>query len=63
MNICIDIDDILCDLVPTGIALYNEKAHKNIQLSDITSFHLHECLDANDADEILARFRSKEIYD
>lgn len=63
MNICIDIDDILCDLVPTGIALYNEKAHKNIQLSDITSFHLHECLDTNDADEILAIFRSKEIYD
>ena len=62
MRICIDIDDILCDLVPTGIKLYNAEMGKNIMLDDITSFHLHECLDPQDADMILNIFEGQTIY-
>ena len=62
MRICLDIDDILCDLVPTGIKLYNAEMGKNIALNDITSFHLHECLDSQDADMILNIFEGQTIY-
>ena len=62
MRICVDVDDILCNLVSTGVKLYNAKMNKNIALSDITSFHLHECLDCKDADGIVEIFNSNDIY-
>ena len=62
MRIALDIDDILCDLVPTGIKLYNAEMGKHIALDDITSFHLHECLDPQDADMILNIFEGQAIY-
>lgn len=52
----------MCDLVPTGIKLYNAEMGKNIALDDITSFHLHECLDPQDADMILNIFEGQTIY-
>ena len=63
MKICVDIDDILCDLVQTGVRLYNSKAGTNIALSDITSFNLRECMSNTDADGVLAIFNGVEIYD
>lgn len=62
MRICVDIDDILCDLVSTGLCLYNEEMGKKIALTDITSFHLHECLNEDDAKMILNIFEGQTIY-
>lgn len=62
MRICVDIDDILCDLVPAGLALYNAKTNKNIQPSDISLYYLHECFSAEEADAILEIFNGEEIF-
>ena len=62
MRICVDIDDILCNLVQAGLELYNSKSNKNIQPSDLTSYYLHKCLPSDEADAILEIFNGKEIF-
>lgn len=63
MRICVDIDDVLCTLVSTGIDLYNSQAHKKLLLSNMTAFNLHNCLSPEDADGLLKVFNSEELYD
>lgn len=44
MRVLVDMDEVLNDLVPTILAKYNEKYNDNIEISDITNYHLHKFL-------------------
>lgn len=63
MIIVCDIDNILNNLTEKVIEVYNHYGDKNIQLSDITSYNFYDCLPREDADCIVALFKSKELWD
>lgn len=63
MIICVDIDNVLNDLTEKAISLYNARANKNIQMSDITTYNLYDCLPKEDANRIKALFLDKELWD
>jgi 5'(3')-deoxyribonucleotidase len=62
MIICVDIDQVLNDLIPKTLALYNSRFGKNIQISDITSYDFYECLPKEDAKGIIELFKDKELW-
>lgn len=62
MIIGIDIDGVLNDLVPKVLALYNSRSNKDIQLSNITEYNFYDCLDKEDADEIISLFKDEELW-
>lgn len=63
MIICVDIDDILNDLIPKTISLYNSRTNKNIQLEDITAYDFYDCLPPEDASGVLEVFKDKKLWD
>lgn len=63
MIIMCDIDNILNDLIVKAITLYNTRSGKNIKISDITSYHLSDCLSQEDAKGICSLFKEKELWD
>lgn len=63
MIICIDMDNTINNLVPKVLELYNYRAGKNIQISDITTYNFAECLPKEDADGIIELFKEKELWD
>ena len=63
MIIAVDIDNVLNDLASKTLALYNSRTGKNIQMSDVTTYNFHECLPKEDADNIVALFKEKELWD
>ena len=62
MIICIDIDGVLNDLIPKVIQLYNSRTGKDIKISNITKYNLHDCLPKEDANEIIALFSNEELW-
>lgn len=63
MIICFDIDNVMNDLTEKTIAIYNARANKNIQMSDITTYNFYDCLSKEDADGIVALFKEKKLWD
>ena len=63
MIICFDIDNILNDLAPKTISLYNSRTGKNINISDITSYNFFDCLPKEDAEKIISLFKEKVLWD
>lgn len=63
MIICVDQDQILNDLIPKTLALYNSRTSKNIQVSDITAYNFYDCLPQEDAEGIIELFNDKELWD
>lgn len=63
MIIMCDIDDVLNDLIPKTIALYNDRANKNIQTDDITAYDFYDCLSPEDASGVLETFKDKKLWD
>lgn len=63
MIICFDIDNVMNDLTEKTITLYNARANKNIQISDITTYNFYDCLPKEDADGIIALFKDKGLWD
>ena len=63
MVIAVDIDSTLNDLTHKVIALYNSRTEKNIQMSEITTYDFHNCLDYEDANAIVELFKDRELWD
>lgn len=63
MTIMVDIDGVLNDITQKALALYNSRSGKNLQMSDITTYTLSECLSKEDADGICALFKEKDFWD
>ena len=62
MIICVDIDNILNDLTPKTLALYNSRTGKNIQLTDLVSYNFIECLPEEEANAIISLFKEKKLW-
>lgn len=63
MRIMCDVDDVLNDLIPNTLALYNSRTGKNIQLDQLTEYTFCDCLAHDDASGIIALFKEKSLWD
>ena len=63
MIIMCDLDGILNNLVPKTLDIYNATTGSNIQMSDITKYHLTECLSEEDANNIYKLWGQKILWD
>jgi 5'(3')-deoxyribonucleotidase len=61
-KIAIDFDETLFPTLTKVIELYNKKHNTNLELSQITTYNLHDCLPVEVADELLDLFVDKETY-
>ena len=62
MRIAIDFDQVLFPTLEKVLDTYNKRFNTNIELSQITTYSLYECLDHTVADEIISLFVDKSIY-
>lgn len=62
LKIAIDFDSTLFPTLDKVIETYNKKYNTGIELSQITTYNLHECLEQNIADELIELFCKKDIY-
>lgn len=62
MTIAIDFDETLFPTLEKALEAYNKRHDTNIELSQITTYSLYECLDNTVADEILSLYTDKSIY-
>lgn len=61
-RIVINFDNTLFPTAERVIELYNKKHNTNLELSQITTYNLHDCLPVEVADELLELFVDKETY-
>ena len=62
LRIAIDFDETLFPTLEKVVEAYNKRNNANIELSQITAYSLYDCLPADIADEIIALFVDKNIY-
>ena len=62
-RIAIDFDETLFPTLGKVIEIYNNRHNTNIELSQITTYNLYDCLPSDIADELLELFVDKEVYD
>lgn len=62
-RIAIDFDETLFPTLEKVIEIYNKRHCTNLELSQITTYSLYDCLDRNMADELIELFCEKEVYD
>lgn len=63
LRIAIDFDETLFPTLEKVIEIYNKRYNTNIELSQITTYNLHDSLSAEVADELLELFVDKSVYD
>jgi 5'(3')-deoxyribonucleotidase len=63
MIIYVDCDGVLNNLVPKTLDIYNAHTGKNIQMSDITTYNLNECLSEEDAKNIYELWSKEILWD
>lgn len=63
IRIAIDFDSTLFPTLERVIELFNSRCSMNINVDQITTYNLHNSLDANVADALLELFCDKEVYD
>lgn len=63
MTIVVDVDNILNNLTERALSIYNKRYGKSIQITDITAYNFHDCMQAEDADAIVELFQEKELWD
>lgn len=63
MIIAVDMDCVLNNLMDKALEIYNAQSGKNIQMSNLTSYNLYDCLSKDDADGIIKLFKKKELWD
>ena len=63
MIIAIDFDSTLFPTMERVLDTYNKRHSTEIQLSQITTYSLHESLPSDIADELIDMFVEKDIYD
>ena len=61
-KIAIDFDETLFPTLTKVIELYNKKHNTSLELSQITTYNLHDSLPTEVADELLELFVDKETY-
>jgi 5'(3')-deoxyribonucleotidase len=62
LRIVIDFDETLFPTLEKVVETYNKRNNANIELSQITTYSLYDCFPADIADEIIALFVDKSIY-
>lgn len=63
MIIACDLDCILNNLMDKTLEVYNTKSGKNIKMSDLITYNLHDCLNKDDADNIVNLWKNKSLWD
>jgi 5'(3')-deoxyribonucleotidase len=63
LRIAIDFDETLFPTLEKVIEIYNKCHDTHIELSQITTYNLHDSLSADIADEIIELFVDKRVYD
>lgn len=63
MIIMCDIDNVLNDLAPKTLAMYNAENDRDIKMSDINYFNFYDCLSAEDASGLIELFERKDLWD
>lgn len=63
MIIAVDFDETLFPTFDKVIEIYNDENNATLDLSQITTYNLYECLDVSMADKLLELFLKKEVYD
>jgi 5'(3')-deoxyribonucleotidase len=62
LRIAIDFDSTLFPTMEKVIELYNKKHNTSIELSQITTYYLHDSLPSDVADELIELFVDKDVY-
>lgn len=63
MVICVDVDDVLCNLQETVIEIFNNKFGSNYTLEDFTEFDIMNILPTQDAMVIKELYGMSGLYD
>ena len=63
LRIAIDFDETLFPTLDKVVESYNKIHGTNIELTQITTYNLHDSLHADVADELLELFVDKSVYD
>jgi 5'(3')-deoxyribonucleotidase len=63
LQIALDFDETLFPTLEKVIEIYNNRSGSNIELSQITTYSLYDCLDQDLADDLIELFCDKEVYD
>jgi 5'(3')-deoxyribonucleotidase len=62
LRIAIDFDQTLFPTLEKVLEAYNKRHDVNIEISQITTYNLYECLDNAVADELISLFIDKNVY-
>ena len=62
MRIAIDFDETLFPTLEKVIEIYNKRHDAHIDLSNITTYNLYDCLPEDTADELISLFVEKTTY-
>ena len=62
-RIALDFDETLFPTLEKVLEIYNKRHDTNIGLSDITTYSLYDCLEQSIADDMVALFCEKEVYE
>lgn len=62
-RIAIDFDETLFPTLERVVEIYNQRHGANLELSQIVTYNLYDCLDQNVADSLIELFCEKEVYD
>ena len=62
MRIAIDFDETLFPTLEKVLEVYNKRHNTNIELSQITTYSLHDSFDESVANELVELFVEKDVY-
>lgn len=63
MTIAIDFDETLFATLERVLEIYNKRHHASIDGSQIIAYNFYDCFPEDVADELIALFIDKEVYD
>lgn len=63
IRIAIDFDSTLFPTLEKVIEIFNSRCNTNLDVAQITTYNLHECMESHVADALLDLFCDKEVYD
>jgi 5'(3')-deoxyribonucleotidase len=63
MIIYVDLDQTLNDLVSKTLTFYNALTGKNVQMSDMTAYHIDKCLSEEEVNKVYELWGKKELWD
>jgi 5'(3')-deoxyribonucleotidase len=62
LKICIDFDETMFPTLQKVIEIYNQKHSTSLDMSQITTYNLHDNFPADIADELIELFVEKDVY-